>query len=127
MRGTDYHAVYDYHDYHHASCFLSGTASFTSGNHGNLELEEVSAPIWKCWLPAQLFVTPTLCDPWTVAHQAPLSMGLYVQEHWNVLPFLSPGDLPDPGIKSGSPTFTEYKDENLSDLFKAPTRAYKQN
>ena len=37
--------------------------------------------------------------PWTVARQAPLSMGFPKQEHWNGLPFLSPGDLPNPGIE----------------------------
>ena len=37
--------------------------------------------------------------PRTVAHQAPLSMGFSRQEYWNGLPFPSPGDLPDPGIK----------------------------
>ena len=37
--------------------------------------------------------------PWTVAHQAPLSMGFSRQEYWSGLPFPSPGDLPDPGIK----------------------------
>ena len=36
---------------------------------------------------------------WTVAHQAPLSMGFSRQEYWSELPFLSPGDLPDPGIE----------------------------
>ena len=41
--------------------------------------------------------------PWTVAHQAPLSMEFYRQEHWSGLPFPSPEDLPDPGIKPGSP------------------------
>ena len=41
--------------------------------------------------------------PWTVAHQAPLSMELPRQEDWSGLTFLSPGDLPDPGIKPGSP------------------------
>ena len=40
---------------------------------------------------------------WTVALQAPLSMGFPRQEHWNGLPFPSPGDLPNPGIKSMSP------------------------
>ena len=44
---------------------------------------------------------PTLCDPWTVAHQAPPSMGFSRQEFWNGLPFPSPGDLPDPGIEPG--------------------------
>ena len=42
----------------------------------------------------QLFVTP-----WTVAHQAPLSMGFSRQEYWSGLPCPSPGDLPDPGIE----------------------------
>ena len=36
--------------------------------------------------------------PWTVAFQAPLSMGFSRQEYWSGLPFPSPGDLPDPGI-----------------------------
>ena len=37
--------------------------------------------------------------PWTVTHQASLSMGFPRQEYWSGLPFPSPGDLPDPGIK----------------------------
>ena len=41
---------------------------------------------------------------WTVAYQAPLSMGFSRQECWSGLPFPSPGDLPDPGIKPGSST-----------------------
>ena len=36
---------------------------------------------------------------WTVVHQAPLPMGFSRQEYWSGLPFPSPGDLPDPGIK----------------------------
>ena len=47
----------------------------------------------------QLFGTP-----WTVAHQAPLSVGFSRQEYWSGVPFPSPGDLLDPGIKPGSPT-----------------------
>ena len=39
---------------------------------------------------------------WTVAHQAPLSMGFSRQEYWNGLPFPSPGDLPNPVIKPWS-------------------------
>ena len=46
---------------------------------------------------------PTLCDPWTVAHQAPLSMEFSRQEYWSGLPFPSPGHLPNLGIKSVSP------------------------
>ena len=37
--------------------------------------------------------------PWTVACQAPLSMGFSRQEYWSALPFPSPGDFSDPGIK----------------------------
>ena len=37
---------------------------------------------------------------WTVAHQAPLSMGFSRQEYWSGLPFPPPGTLPDPGFKS---------------------------
>ena len=40
---------------------------------------------------------PTLCPPWTVAYQAPPSMGFSRQECWSGLPFPSPGNLPDPG------------------------------
>ena len=39
---------------------------------------------------------------WTVAHQAPLSMGFPRQEYWSRLPFPTPGDLPDPGIEPTS-------------------------
>ena len=46
---------------------------------------------------------PTLATPWTVAYQTPLSMGLPRQGYWSRLPFPSPGDLPNPGIKSGFP------------------------
>ena len=41
--------------------------------------------------------------PWTIAHQAPLSMGLSRQEYWHGLPCPSPGDLPDPGTELTSP------------------------
>ena len=47
----------------------------------------------------RLFATP-----WTVAHQALLSMGFSRREYWSGLPFPSPEDLLDPGIKPGSPT-----------------------
>ena len=40
---------------------------------------------------------------WTVANQVPLAMDFSRQEYWSVLPFPSPGDLPDPGIEPGSP------------------------
>ena len=46
---------------------------------------------------------PIFSTPWTVACQAPLSLGFSRQEYWSGLPFLSPGDLPNPGIKLRSP------------------------
>ena len=46
----------------------------------------------------RLFATP-----WTVAYQAPPSVGFSRQEYWSGLPFPSPGDLPDPGIEPRSP------------------------
>ena len=46
----------------------------------------------------RLFVTP-----WTVAHQALLSVEFSRKEYWSGLPFPSPGDLPNPGIKPRSP------------------------
>ena len=48
----------------------------------------------------QLFVTP-----WTVVHQAPLSMGFSRQEYWIELPFPSLGDLPDSGVSVSSPAW----------------------
>ena len=47
----------------------------------------------------------TLVTPWTVACQAPVSMGFSRQEYCSGLPFPSPGYLSDPGIESGSPAF----------------------
>ena len=51
----------------------------------------------SCFSHVQLFVTP-----WTVAHQAPLSIGFSRQEYQSGLPFPPPGDLPNPGIKPRS-------------------------
>ena len=48
----------------------------------------------KSFSRVRLFETP-----WTVAYQAPLSMGFSRQEYWSGLPFPSPGDLPDPGME----------------------------
>ena len=47
-------------------------------------------------------VVSDLCDPWTVACPAPLSMGFLSPEYWNGLPFPPPGDLSNPAIKSTS-------------------------
>ena len=54
--------------------------------------------VLSCFSCVQLFVTP-----WTVAHQAPLTMGFSRQGYWSGLPCPPPGNLPDPGIKPGCP------------------------
>ena len=65
--------------------------------HSNPNECEVKVKV-KLLSRVRLFATP-----WTVAYQAPPSMGFSRQECWSGLPFPSPGDLPDPGIKPGSP------------------------
>ena len=49
--------------------------------------------VWSCLI---------LCELWTEAHEAPLSMGFSRQEYWSGWPFPSPRDLPNPRIKPGS-------------------------
>ena len=53
---------------------------------------------WKSLSPVQLFATP-----WTGARQAPLSREFSRLEYWSGLPFPSPGDLPNQGLKAGLP------------------------
>ena len=64
--------------------------------------ERYQPSMWSCMLShfthAWLFATI-----WTIAHQAPLSMGFSRQEYWNGLPCPPPGDLPNPRIKPVSP------------------------
>ena len=54
--------------------------------------------LFSCWVMSNSFVTL-----WTVACQAPLSLGFPIQENWSGLPFPSPGDLPNSGIEPMSP------------------------
>ena len=63
------------------------------GVAGPMKLSEM-----KLLSRVRLFVTP-----WTVAYQAPPSMGFSKQEYWSGLPLPSPGDLPNPGTEPGSP------------------------
>ena len=77
-------------------------------------LPEVSrssgAPVNGCQSSAQGVCESLNCvhlfaNPWTVAHQAPLSMEFSRQEYWSGLPCPSPGGLPDPGIEPRSPAW----------------------
>ena len=54
---------------------------------------------WQCSLLSRVWL---FAIPWTVAHQAPLSMGFSRQEYWSGLPFPSPEYLSNPGIEPGS-------------------------
>ena len=68
------------------------------GNGNLLQYSCLGNPMDRGAWQARLFVTP-----WTVAYQAPSSMGFSRQEYWSGLPFPSPGDLPNPGTEPGSP------------------------
>ena len=48
-------------------------------------------------------VSDSLQTPWTIVHQAPLSMGFSKQKYWSGLPCPLPGDLPNPGIEPRCP------------------------
>ena len=67
----------------------------------------------------RLFATP-----WTVAYQAPPSMGFSRQEYWSGLPFPSPGDLPDPGIEPGSPALQADALTSQPPMYKYARRLY---
>ena len=57
-----------------------------------------------------------LVTPWTIAHQASLSMEFSRQEYWSGLPFPSPGNLPDPRVKPGSPRLSPQTSPHIWDL-----------
>ena len=80
--------------------FLCGYFNFHTVKFINLSLMVFELYVFKI-LVAQSCLT--LVTPWTVAPQAPLSMGFFRQEYWSRVPFPSPGDLPDSGIKPTSP------------------------
>ena len=68
------------------------------------------SPLFKALETSILFSTRTNAQslqscltPWTVAHQAPLSLGFSRQEYWSVPPCPPPGDLPNPGSEPTSP------------------------
>ena len=63
------------------------------------------APMNVCFvLFSHYVVSDSFATPWTIACQTPLSMGFPRQQYWGKLPFPSPGDLPNPGIESTSPS-----------------------
>ena len=69
---------------------------FQLQNSSSLVLIQIILCMCVCKLSCFNRVFATL---WTIAHQAPLSMGFYRQEYWSGLSCLPAGDLPNPGIK----------------------------
>ena len=67
------------------------------------EHQRIDAFELLCYLLSCVPLYATHVTPWTVAHQAPLFLEFSRQEYWNRLPFPSPGDLSDSGIKPRSP------------------------
>ena len=61
-------------------------------------------PVLEVFVEVEVYVfSPVFATPWTVAHQAPLTMEFSRQEYWSGLLFPSPGHLPKPGIEPTSP------------------------
>ena len=86
--------------------FLPGKSLWTE-EPGRLQPRGSQSQTWLKWQKVKVKSLSSVwlfATPWTVAYQAPPSMGFSRQEYWSGLPFPSPGDLPDPGIEPGSPT-----------------------
>ena len=80
---------------------ISRTGAATYFSAFSVNLRTVTAPlvvVFSCSV-----VSDSLVTPWTIACQAPLSMGFPRQEYWSGLPFPPPGNLPNPGIEPTSP------------------------
>ena len=74
---------------------------------------------WSCqgcmhaWMLGRFSHVQLFATPWTVPHQAPLSMQFSRQEYWSRLPFPSPGDFPDPGVSPMSPASPALQADSL--------------
>ena len=73
-----------------------------------LECIVINCSIVLCVRAQLLSCVQRSAAPWTVAHQAPQSMGFSRQEYWRGLPCPPPGNLLDPGIKPRSPALLAY-------------------
>ena len=77
----------------------SSMDKMTAASHFLPSTDVVSCVVLSCFSRVRLFATL-----WTIACQAPLSMGFSRQEYWSGLPFCPPGDLPDPDMEPASLT-----------------------
>ena len=97
--------MYNFHLYNSYYFFLNTTSSAKFIYRGPIAVlrKTFSTTFFKVILLLLLLSRFSLVQlfviPWTIAHQAPLSMGFPKQEYWSGLPFPSPEDFPDPGIK----------------------------
>ena len=94
---------------------FKGQETTVRTQHGTMDWFRIGKGVWQGCSYNSLFnlyaecvlssfsCVQLLVTPWTVAHQAPPSMGFSRQEYWSGVPCPSPGDLPDPGIEPGSP------------------------
>ena len=77
-----------------------GMATYSSTLTWRIPWTEEPGRLWSMKVKAKsLSCVQLFATPWTVAYQAPPSVGFSRQEYWSGLPFPSPEDLPDPGIK----------------------------
>ena len=81
----------------------SAPLSFLYQNYRSFKKQESILLRCLCVCVKSLSHVQFFATPWTVAHQAYLSMEFFRQEYWNGLPFPSPEEFPNPGIKPWSP------------------------
>ena len=82
---------------------MTWRAGTGGGVGGRLKWEDAHVYIYVCvWALSRFSRVPLFATPWTITHQAPLSMGFSRQEHWSELPCPPLGDLPNPEIEPRS-------------------------
>ena len=89
----------------HAKMVMSWRAARYAGEKPDYVVRSPWKPLISNKVGSGCCVVAKLCPtPWTVALQVPLSMGFPRQEYWSEFPFLTPGDLSDPGIQPKNPS-----------------------
>ena len=96
----------------HIECGTFKASSFRIWNSSSTGIPRSPLALFVVMLPKAHLISHST-TPWTVTHQAPLSMGLSRQEYWSRLPCPSPGDLPDPGIEPVSPVAPALQTDSL--------------
>ena len=96
-----------YPDFYWGACHQPSDYPFSVSSDGiscTVSLLTCILPLgpWSFIVLSRFSCVRLFANLWTVAHQAPLSMGFRRKEYWSGLPFPPPGHLPDPGIESAS-------------------------